>query len=343
MTNIQYSADGHYFRSPVTNEGITDLAQEVSAPISVIYQVTRRCNFDCVFCSETQTLGDPSLEEIETVRNHLAGTRRVFLSGGEPLLRRDFIEIASMFSDFVVGVPTNATRGPQIAKRLAKVVDFVNIGLEGPRATTSRVRGDYDRIMKGAFSFINAGIPLSVSGVVMRSLLEDIPLLYQIADVLGAGKLKLIHPIKKGNSIKLPAEEYLTIDESRKLFDRTSSLAQRAGWTPGLRMTVWTPETEGYSILVFPDGTAWSWPVFGGVAEGADQRGPEDKVGYLGDLNSETIQDIWQRYPFKENHLRKYLGRSILTKEHGASEHATRYRKPGRTLPHLQPSGSSEL
>jgi MoaA/NifB/PqqE/SkfB family radical SAM enzyme len=307
----------------------------LDAPVSVIYQVTRRCNFDCVFCSETQMMRDPSLEHIERVRDNLRGTRRVFLSGGEPLMRRDFVEIAEMFQGFVVGVPTNGTRGQKNLRRLSGLVNSVNIGLEGPRSITSRVRGNYDEIIKGSFSFVDAGLPLSVSGVVMRSILDGLPFLYQIADVLGAGKVKLIHPIQKGNGVRLPSTEFLSIDESRDLFSRMAEMAQAYAWKPGLRMTVWTPETEGYSILVFPDGKAWSWPVFGGVAAGSDQRGPEDKVAYLGDLNSETIQDIWKRYPFKVNHLRKYLGRSILMRDQGSGEYDIRIKSNSarRALP----------
>jgi organic radical activating enzyme len=38
--------------------------------------------------------------------------QRVFLSGGEPLLRRDLPEIVDMYSSFIIGLPTNATPRP---------------------------------------------------------------------------------------------------------------------------------------------------------------------------------------------------------------------------------------
>jgi MoaA/NifB/PqqE/SkfB family radical SAM enzyme len=305
---VFFSRVGHHFYRADTNDVTPD---DIDRPLSVIYQVTRRCNFDCDFCSEIEQLPDPSLDDIARIEQNIRGVPRVFLSGGEPLIRRDFVEVVEIFSERVVAVPTNATRGHRLASKLAGKVAFVNIGLEGPRRTTNRVRGDYDQVMRGAMAFLDAGIPLSLSAVVMRSELDALPFAYQIADVLRAGKLKLIHPIRKGNGINLPESEFLDSAESDALFLNLSALQKRFGWTPALRMTTWNNQTEGYSMLVYPDGRTWAWPVFGGVALGGLQAGPVDKVEYLGNLSEEPITEIWKRYRFKGNHLRKYLGRSI--------------------------------
>jgi molybdenum cofactor biosynthesis enzyme MoaA len=56
-------------------------------------------------------MADPTLDQLDTFRANLAGVQRVFLSGGEPLLRHDLREIVDMYSDFIIGLPTNATRG----------------------------------------------------------------------------------------------------------------------------------------------------------------------------------------------------------------------------------------
>lgn len=315
---IEFSKQGHYFKTTMTDAELARSAEIIDRPLSVIYQVTRRCNFDCDFCSETMQTKDPTLDQIAAIQRNLTGVPRVFLSGGEPLMRRDFVEIVDIFHDHIVAVPTNATRGHFMAPKLVGKVSFINVGLEGPRNTTNRVRGDYDKVMRGIMAFKEAGLPLSISAVVLRSLLDALPFTYQIADLLGAGKIKLIHPIRKGNGLHLADSEFLTLHESAALFERMKELANEHGWTPGLRMTTWTPATEGYSILVYPDGSTWSWPVYGGVAELGEQGGPEDKVAYLGDLQKESITEIWKRYPFKLNHLRKYLGKSISVSENGS-------------------------
>ena len=101
-------------------------------------------------------MADPALDQLDTVRANLAGVQRVFLSGGEPLLRRDLPDIVDVYSGFIVGLPTNATRGMAMAPRLAGKVAFVNIGFDGPRATFGRVRGDYDKAMNGVRAFTAA-------------------------------------------------------------------------------------------------------------------------------------------------------------------------------------------
>jgi MoaA/NifB/PqqE/SkfB family radical SAM enzyme len=111
-----------------------------------------------------------------------------------------------------------------MAPKLVGKVSFINVGLEGPRNTTNRVRGDYDKVMRGILAFKEVGLPLSVSAVVLRSLLDALPFTYQIADLLDAGKIKLIHPIRKGNGLHLPDSEFLTFQESAALFERTAVL-----------------------------------------------------------------------------------------------------------------------
>jgi len=294
--------DGHHFDLAASLD-LEAVASAATGPLSVILQVTKRCNFDCSFCSETLQEPDPTLAALERVRDNLAGVPRVFLSGGEPLLRRDIVDVVDMFAGTVIGLPTNATRGLQHARDLAGRVAFVNVGLEGPRATTNRVRGDYDKVMAGVRAFQDAGLELSLSAVVYRSTLTALPFTLQIADVLDAGKLKLILPLKKGNALDLADHEFLTVEEATAAFERLAELRTAHDWRPALRLTAWTPDTEGHMIVVSPRGLASAWPVYDAP----------DLLEPLGNLLDEPISQIWTRYRFRRNHYAKYLGRSIHT------------------------------
>jgi MoaA/NifB/PqqE/SkfB family radical SAM enzyme len=306
---IRFTAGHHFTTDPEADIG--QLAAQMTAPLSVIVQVTKRCDFDCTFCSETLILPDPTIGQLRTMRDNLAGVPRLFLSGGEPLMRRDFGEIVDMYADggHLLGIPTNATHGLQHASRLAGKIAYVNVGLEGPRATTNRVRGDYDKVMAGIRAFQDAGLPLSLSAVVYRSTLTALPYTCQIADVLNAGKVKLIMPLRKGNALDLAAHEFISNDEAWELFSRLTELRAVHQWRPALRMTTWTPQNEGHMILVEPTGQASAWPVYKA----------KDLLQPLGNLLEEPASAIWERYPFKENHLAKYLGRSISTVAHAGS------------------------
>ena len=292
--------NGHHFTFGSQAEPKA-LAETAAAPLSVIVQVTKRCDFNCGFCSETLQMPDPTLAHLDTICGNLAGVQRVFLSGGEPLLRRDLPEIVDMYSGFIIGLPTNATRGLVLAPRLAGKVAFVNVGFDGPRATFSRVRGDYDKAMSGVRAFAAEGLPISLSAVVLRSTVHALPYLYQIADVLDAGKVKLILPLRKGNALGLPDREFISVEEASGIFERLMELRAVHDWRPAVRMTPWTAETEGHMIVVEPNGNAQAWPVY-------DQP---DLFLKLGNLLEEPVTTIWERYPFKASHYAKYLGRSI--------------------------------
>lgn len=306
---VAFAKDGHHFTAGADVD-VSAVANSATAPLSVILQVTKRCNFDCTFCSETLQLPDPTLGQLDTMRQNLAGVSRVFLSGGEPLMRKDFSEIVDMYhEDHILAVPTNATHGLQHAKHIAGKVAFANIGLEGPRATTNRVRGDYDQVMAGVRALMDAGIPLSLSAVVYRSTLAALPFTCQIADVLDAGKVKLIMPLRKGNALDLDENEFISDTEAAETFVRLSELRTIHGWSPALRMTTWTPENEGHMLVIEPNGVARAWPVY----DAPDLWEP------LGNVLQEPISAIWERYRFKENHFAKYLGRSIRTAVHAGA------------------------
>ena len=294
---------GHHF----TAAGGADpraLAEAATAPLSVIVQVTKRCDFGCVFCSETLMMPDPTLDQLDVIRANLAGVQRVFLSGGEPLLRRDLPEIVDMFSGFILGLPTNATRGLAMAPQLAGKVAFVNVGFDGPRATFSQVRGDYDKAMTGLRAFIAAGLPVSLSAVVLRSTLHApaVP----VPDRRRA-RLRQAEADPAAAQGQRPRPGRAGIHHRRR-GPRRVRAADRAArtlhdWRPAVRMTPWTAETEGHMIVVEPSGDAQAWPVY-------DQP---DLFLKLGNLLQEPVTRIWDRYPYKRNHFAKYLGASIYT------------------------------
>ncbi len=81
---IFFDDERHHFKA-IQGLDIDKAAQGFTSPLSVILQITRRCNFNCSFCSEIVQMPDPTLEELDLMRQHLQGVQRVFLSGGEPL------------------------------------------------------------------------------------------------------------------------------------------------------------------------------------------------------------------------------------------------------------------
>lgn len=300
--NFKIMYDELTHRLKLDQGNMEEVSASLTRPLSVILQITRKCHFNCEFCSEKEFMADPTLEELELYARHLCGVPRVFLSGGEPLMRKDFKEIVEIFKDgHILGLPTNAVASAKNLETIRKNRISVNVGLDGPRAVTSRVRGDYDYIMNGVMSFIKNDIPVSFTSVVMRSTVDSVLYTCQAADTLGARKLKFVLPVPKGNALNLDADEFLSFEEARTICDRIAAAKNRFGWRTTYTFTTWNENTNGYSILIYPNGKTYAWPAF----ECAD------KVLPLGDLHMDSIEDIWSRYPYKKNHVNKYLGNGI--------------------------------
>jgi len=279
-------------------ETITKLRQ----PISVILQITRKCHFNCVFCSEKDEMLDPTLKELCIFEKNLNGVNRIFLSGGEPLMREDFTDIVKIFSSkHIVGLPTNAVASMKNIDVIKNFNISVNVGLDGPRAITSRIRGDYDFIIKGIYNFMKNDIPFSLTSVVLRSTIESVLYTCQIADALGAKKLKFVLPIPKGNALNLLPTEYISNEEAESLCQKIADDKLKYNWKTKITFTIWNSATDGYSVLVYPNGKVYAWPVLN----------YPDKIMLLGDLHTDNINSIWEKYPFKFNHVNKYLGNAI--------------------------------
>jgi MoaA/NifB/PqqE/SkfB family radical SAM enzyme len=119
-----------------------------------------------------------------------------------------------------------------------------------------------------------------------------------MGDIFQAKKVKLVMPIPKGNALNLSAKEYLSNEAIDCLADKIRLEKEKCGWKSKIVLTRWGSDIEGYSLLVYPNGNVYAWPVYG----------REDKVLPLGNLIKETIGEIWSKYPYKSNHFAKYFG-----------------------------------
>jgi MoaA/NifB/PqqE/SkfB family radical SAM enzyme len=122
---------------------------------TVILFVTSRCNAFCQTCfyhAELNRPGDMTFEQIERVSRTMPPITDLWLSGGEPTLRRDVNEIVDLFvrNNGVrrLIVPTNAL----IKSRVYELVEhalsshtqldlYLNVALDGYGKTHDRIRG----------------------------------------------------------------------------------------------------------------------------------------------------------------------------------------------------------
>ena len=131
----------------------------------VIWNLIRRCNLTCKHCysisADTEFKGELSTAEIFAVMDDLKACRvpALILSGGEPLLRPDLLDIArrAKAMDFYTALSSNGTLiCPENIDAIAAVgFDYVGISLDGIGPTH-----DYFRRKDGAYAASLAAIRL---------------------------------------------------------------------------------------------------------------------------------------------------------------------------------------
>ena len=90
-------------------------------PILAIYDTTKLCNQRCPMCNVRKECSEQmSLDEIEKTAKALSnfGVRYVFVQGGEPLIRKDIIDIVDVFIKNSIK-PTIITNGVLLTRELA--------------------------------------------------------------------------------------------------------------------------------------------------------------------------------------------------------------------------------
>jgi len=123
-------------------------------PFNITMDLTYDCNLRCKFCffyapgKLLNFKNEPhlNLNEIKKLVDSVKGRNTSFtLSGGEPALRKDIIEIIESIKEnkFICGLLTNGVAlEPAISNRLIDLdLDYVCVSLNGPRDVDDELRG----------------------------------------------------------------------------------------------------------------------------------------------------------------------------------------------------------
>ena len=91
----------------------------MNAPSAVQWAVTGLCNYRCRHCFVGDVKDELSFSDLQTLTDRLAegGVRKVYLTGGEPLLRPDLKELLRVFSQCGIRVAELATNGSLLTEK----------------------------------------------------------------------------------------------------------------------------------------------------------------------------------------------------------------------------------
>ena len=179
---LRYGHNGHF--SPAAE----------ARPI-VVWNYTRRCNLKCIHCYADAVSGDSSsemnTEEGKAFIRQLAdfGVPVLLFSGGEPVIRKDFLELASFAVENGVGVvvSTNGTLiTPEIAREM-KGIGFreVGISLDGIGGKNDKFRGKtgaYDAALQGIRNCVAEGQRVSLRMTITQANHGEVPAILDLAE-----------------------------------------------------------------------------------------------------------------------------------------------------------------
>jgi len=163
--------------------------------------VTSRCNFRCLYCMPNTPFDLEPRENLlsyEELFQFLKvaideGVKKVRITGGEPLLRRDLDRFIKMLRDYSpeleIALTTNGYYLAEQGERLKKAgLDRVNISLDSLKpevAARIAQREVLDRVLAGIETAIRLGFGVKLNSVIMRGINDD-----EVEELLEFGRRK---------------------------------------------------------------------------------------------------------------------------------------------------------
>jgi cyclic pyranopterin phosphate synthase len=209
--------------------------------------VTDKCNLRCVYCMPEEGLPwlrrDQLLryEEIGEIVRAMAemGLRKVRITGGEPLVRRDLAtlvrKIRAVQGIEDVSLSTNAVLLAEQADELrAAGVDRLNVSLDSLRPeridAISRRPGSAGQIMRGLDAAERAGFaPIKINCVVMRGRNDDEVEAFAEITRRRPWHVRFIEVMPTGDNLGISRDEYVPAEEILGRIGRIGALRPVAG------------------------------------------------------------------------------------------------------------------
>ena len=232
--------------------------------------VTDRCDLRCLYCmSEDMTFLPKAdlltLEELDRLCSAFIakGVRKLRLTGGEPLVRRNVMSLVRSLSRHLatgaLGELTLTTNGSQLARFAEELKDCgvrrINVSLDTLDAAKFRAItrwGDLDKVLAGIEAARAAGLAVKINAVALKGLNEDeIPSLMAWAHGQGMA-LTLIEVMPMGDIGAGRIDQYVPLSLVRARLSKQYTLSDLDETTGGPARYVRVQETGGKIGFITP-------------------------------------------------------------------------------------------
>lgn len=232
--------------------------------------VTDRCDFRCVYCMAENMTFLPkkdllSLEELDRMCSVFIarGVRKIRLTGGEPLVRRNVMGLVRSLSRHLetgeleeITLTTNGSQLARYADELAGAgIRRINVSLDtlDPDAFKKITRwGDIEKVKAGIRAAQNAGLDIKINVVALRGINElELPEMIRWAHGEGMG-LTVIETMPMGDIDGDRTEQYLPLSLVRARLSDQYTLTDSSYRTGGPARYVDVAETGGRLGFITP-------------------------------------------------------------------------------------------
>ncbi|MFZ3372863.1 MAG: putative heme d1 biosynthesis radical SAM protein NirJ1, partial [Desulfitobacteriaceae bacterium] len=201
-----------------------------SGPV-VVWNSTRTCNLKCAHCymdSDAQKYqGELTTEEAKRFIDDLADFKVPVLlfSGGEPLIRPDFFELAEYTTSKGIRA-TLSTNGtlitPEVAQRIKNIgVGYVGISLDGLQEVNDKFRGKpgaFNLTMQGIKNCVDVDQRVGLRFTINSHNLKEMESIFDFIEEKNIDRVCFYHLVYSGRGNQMIKED-VTPAESRKAMD----------------------------------------------------------------------------------------------------------------------------
>lgn len=197
----------------------------------VVWNCTRRCNLRCVHCysqsADERYSGQMTTEQGFALLEDLAefGAPVVLFSGGEPLLRKDLVELAERAVKLGLRavISTNGTLIDQAkAEQLRQVgLSYVGVSLDGMEDTNDKfrgVKGAFQKALSGIRNCLKAGIKVGLRFTINKRNVADVSDIFSLLTDENIPRVCFYHLVYAGRGSQLMDED-LDHAQTRRVVD----------------------------------------------------------------------------------------------------------------------------
>ena len=174
----------------------------------VAWEMTRACNLNCIHCragacpqaDPDQLSTGEGIDLIDGIRR--VGTPILIMTGGEPLLRPDFFELAShaVKAGLRAVIATNGVLvDDSVAKELANIgIPRASISIDGATASDHdkfrKIPGAFNGALRGVEALKSAGVGVQINTTLTRRNRRQLSEIMKLSEEIGAGfDRKVLH------------------------------------------------------------------------------------------------------------------------------------------------------